>query len=56
MKFEIEIVTEEEYKNGYSYTFTLFGKTYSDSDFTTRQAAIDEAKSVARTLIREKIS
>lgn len=53
MKTEIEITTERDVSGSYSYSFRLNGQTFEDHDFTTREAALEEARSVAREALRK---
>jgi len=48
MKTEIEIITDKASDGSYSYQFTLNSVDYSDHDFTSREDAISEARSVVR--------
>lgn len=45
---QIEITTGRDQDGTYFFEFDFNGKTYSDCDFTTRERALEEAKSVAR--------
>ena len=45
---QIEITTGRDQDGTYFFKFVFDGKTYSDCDFTTRDRALEEARSVAR--------
>ena len=45
---QIEITTGRDQDGTYFFEFVFDGKTYSDCDFTTRDRALEEARSVAR--------
>lgn len=45
----LDFITEGDADGSFSYRFTLHGSEYSDRDFTSRDAALSEAKSVYRT-------
>ncbi len=51
---EIEIITDRASDGTYSYQFTLNGSEYSDRDFTSREAALSDARSVARCAFRKE--
>jgi hypothetical protein len=51
---EIEITTEQMSDGSFSWSFQLAGLIYSDNDMSSMEAAVQDAKSIARLALNHQ--